>query len=798
MRVLRKGSFQLGKLNRKFFLIFLAGVLCVSSYAQTDQEQVISKQDNRSWLPVTTETSSIAPDVVAFLRSLNGSMRLLYCRYDGSKLVKSQSFKDYSLNLSGNRWHSSIKVRPVNEDKTAMDLDVQFRLDKGAERSAGVAVAFDFKNWSIENYVMLPASVYNGNRCKLVDRGYAKGLDRKYLYEKNIPLMSVPIPQLSPKQEEISRLEVNACNLATPAMCFFDKKLKRAFILLAEQGVRIGDNIFDNGFIVEESQDRSRATLVVSAPGVREQKPEFIGFSKSPDRGIDWKTGDELTLRLRLYSFETPNIPGLLEKFMSVRKAVTGINHPRNLFPFSKIIRLMTNNIDSRFYDGKDFKFYCPENADWISFGWIGGLMNTFPMLVLGDSLHLDRVTSTFNFAIPRGQGKSGYFFGALNYDGKCFSREGYREFPEIVLTRKNADVLFWMVKQFMLLKAQGKTDRINSVWETNIRRLADAFVATWTQNGQWGRMLNNQNGEVAEYNTSGGVMAIGGLALASTYYGNSQYLKIAKRAAHFYYQHDFVERGMTTGGCGDILQNADSETAAGFMTSLMALYELTGEKKWLEMSRNLANLCATWIVSYDYELPSNTELAQLGAKLAGVVWASTQNKHGAPGFCTSSGDPLFKIYRATGDIRYAELMYDVVHAYAEGIQPNGRITERLTYCDADSRGSRGTGGKTGWTELNGILMAMELPGIYLKTDENRLFVFDHVEAKVLKRGNDGVVILITNPTKYDATVSIFAETSINSKKPLGYTAFLKWPKVEVSAGASIQVHISSNGNILK
>ncbi len=46
-----------------------------------------------------------------------------------------------------------------------------------------------------------------------------------------------------------------------------------------------------------------------------------------------------------------------------------------------------------------------------------------------------------------------------------------------------------------------------------------------------------------------------------------------------------------------------------------------------------------------------------------------------------------------------------MIHAHAEGIQPNGKITERLTYCDADSRGSR-DGGKTGWNETNGALMA--------------------------------------------------------------------------------------------
>ena len=122
------------------------------------------------------------------------------------------------------------------------------------------------------------------------------------------------------------------------------------------------------------------------------------------------------------------------------------------------------------------------------------------------------------------------------------------------------------------------------------------------------------------------------------------------------------------------------------------------------------------------------------------------------------SGDALFKIYRATGDRRYAELIRDIAHAHAEGIKPGGQITERLTYCDADSRGTRG-GGSTGWNELNGALMALEMPGIYLRTDRDEIYVFDHVQASVLKRDAAGVTLSITNPTKHDAKVSIFAET---------------------------------------
>ena len=49
------------------------------------------------------------------------------------------------------------------------------------------------------------------------------------------------------------------------------------------------------GLVVEESRSRDMASFVISAPGVRAKKPEFIGFSDSPDRGITVQAGDEIT-----------------------------------------------------------------------------------------------------------------------------------------------------------------------------------------------------------------------------------------------------------------------------------------------------------------------------------------------------------------------------------------------------------------------------------------------------------------------------------------------------------------------
>src|SRR4029077_5333062 len=109
---------------------------------------------------------------------------------------------------------------------------------------------------------------------------------------------------------------------------------------------------------IEESADRSRATLVVSAPGVRERKPEFLGFSGSPDRGAPLKGGDTIRLKLRVLSFATPDIPGLLDRFMAVRKDLTGPNHPRKLVPAAQVEKYMTATIDSRYLSNNNAQFY--------------------------------------------------------------------------------------------------------------------------------------------------------------------------------------------------------------------------------------------------------------------------------------------------------------------------------------------------------------------------------------------------------------------------------------------------------
>jgi len=93
-------------------------------------------------------------------------------------------------------------------------------------------------------------------------------------------------------------------------------------------------------------------------------------------------------------------------------------------------------------------------------------------------------------------------------------------------------------------------------------------------------------------------------------------------------------------------------------------------------------------------------------------------------------------------------------------------------------------------------LSCLENPGIYLHTDDDTFLVMDHVEAKVVKRDASGVTLSITNPTQYDASVSILAESATQAKKPLGWGAHDKWPKTPVKAGQTTTVVVAPDGRL--
>ncbi|OQP63919.1 hypothetical protein A3860_23615 [Niastella vici] len=752
-------------------------------------------------------TNAQLPESVnKFLEPLNGIVQYNIETFSGTDLVSRRTFPGNQLNTGSAVWALNLVTKPVPGQPDAIDVTAGFTLQKGQATATAVSISIDFGQWSRTNYVMVPAVVYNGNRYRSIGNGYNPPYPKDMFYNPQAPLTISNNPRLSVEEGKPAVIELQTGNAATPAMCFLAATTKKGFILLTEQQTKFGNS----GLTISENAAQDSSRFAVSAPAVRKLAPGFGDFHKSGDKAPDWNAGDAVSIHFRLYVFNAQNIPALLVKFNQVRKQVTGPNQPRNQLPMSKYLQLATTICSNNFVTVPVGSYYLPENNKDFQLGWVSGMMNSYPMLALNNETERKRVAAELDFVVAKLQGKSGYFYGGIKAEGEL---RGDKPNPYSVqltaMVRKNSDALLWFMKHFLLFKEQGHQEMIKVEWEEAARRLAMAFVNTWKKYGEFGQYIEPETGEVAVFNSTAGAIAPAGLAIAADYFKQPAWLQVARDAANYYYNRDVVKQGLTGGDCGDISQDANSESAYGFLESLMAMYYYTGDKSWLQKAEVQAALCATWALSYDPVFPPNSEIGKLQCKMAGAVWASIQNKHAAPGICTASGDYLFRLYRATGNALYAELIRDIQHAHAEAVnRPPGHITtnnlpgssmERIQPSDAEGKGSIGNfiNTRNSWTETNGMLMALELPGIYVQTDKKKLVVFDHVEVRVIKSDNKQLTIEIKNPTAYDANVAVFAETGAQAQKPLPYTAFVQWPKVGVKAGETKLIGINTKGKVV-
>jgi len=272
-------------------------------------------------------------------------------------------------------------------------------------------------------------------------------------------------------------------------------------------------------------------------------------------------------------------------------------------------------------------------------------------------------------------------------------------------------------------------------------------------------------------------------------------YQRVAQTSAEYYYKN-YIVNGITCGGPGDAMQNPDSESSYAMLESFMLLYESTQDGKWLKMAEEMANQFSSWVMPYDYQFPENSTLGKLGVQTTGMVLANTQNKHGAPGICTHSGIALWRLFRATGNPRYMELLKEIAFVMPQYLSHPVRPIEKMKTGWMSERVSttdwlEGIGelmyGST-WAETSLMLSYIELPGVYVQPDKALVYVIDNVEAQIVQDKAKSIVLKITNPTKADAQVSVFAESSAQAHHFLGENALYGGLIINLKSGESKKI----------
>jgi hypothetical protein len=693
------------------------------------------------------------------------------------------------LELAGSRWEASVKATPL--DGVAFDFEVIFTCVSGALPDASVSVDLEFSDWSVENYVLMPAAAYDGNRFPSRRIPYSPKLWFVEDIGPDKPVIVTDIPKLNERPGP-SRIQERSGSMALPSIGFRSAAAGRGFWLLTDQGNSLGDY----GIGIEENRDRSKATLSITAPLVRELYSYRMCDMRAPsmDEPRSFDAGDAVTISFRLHVFPAPDVQSLFDKYSEIRKPKLT---PRvEILPFSACFALQQEkfNRDNFVPEHGYYSVGLRQNflQDW-QIGWTGGMISTYPLLFAGDEGTRANVVANFDWLFANGISPSGFFWDSGANGTEWFGGDIRK--PHTAnwhLIRKSADAVFFIIKQFLLMKELGIV--VKPSWHEGTRRVCDAFVKIWRDNGQFGQFVDSLTSDIRVGGSTSAAIAPAALVLAADYFRDPGYLEVAEQSAEYFYQN-YTRHGLSCGGPGDALQNPDSESWFALIESYVALHDATHDVKWLERAGETARQFSTWVVSYDFDFPPNSMFGKAGIRTSGSVYANTQNKHSAPGLCTLSGLGLLKLFRATGDRFHLDLLWDIAHGLPQylphplkpiGDAKPGHMCERVNMTDWEGPERIGeTLRMTTWAEISLMLTTIEIPGLYVRPDLSLALAFDHITAEVIEDGPNEIAVRLTNPTLLPAAVRLFSENGNEAGIPLPENYLLNCEIVELTPGGT-------------
>lgn len=713
-------------------------------------------------------------------------LQIKICQYNFdqySKLINSMIIP-LDLNVGGGKfffsgaeWLYSIKKNELVTEPSGLNLMVNVEVVEGEAKECNVVVEVVVDTWSVKNYVLMPAAAYDGNRFESRRIFYSpKLLEPKDIGPDKPPVIS-DVPRLN-IQDGPSFIVDRAGAMTTPSVGFFAPADGEGFWMLFSQKSGLGDY----GCKVTENRERNQAIFGISAPVVRELHKYRITDNQFPsdDKAPDWRAGQKVSIPLQLYTFECPQLQVLFDVWNKIRFNLIPKPGPLRSLPFSSTFKIQEQKFNSQNWVEKHGYYSVGMREmflqDW-QIGWTGGMISTYPLLFAGEPKTRERVLRNFDFVFPCGIAPSGFFYdsGESTPDGFYWYGGDIRR-PHTAnwhLVRKSGDGLYYVVKQFMLMKKAAV--EVKAEWDEGLKRVADAFVQLWERYHQTGNYVDSVSGDlIVGGSTSAGIVPAG-LTYAYQWFGNSTYLSTAETVAEYLFNF-YVKKGLSTGGVGDAMQNPDSESAYGMLESFSVLYEQTGKQKWLDRAEKMASQFFTWITGYNYEFPPESTLGKLEVKTLGAVFANTQNKHAAPGICTYSGVALLRLFRATGKMYYLEMLRDIVRFVPQMLShpkreisgmKSGWMTERVSTTDwFEGIGELMTGST--WAETSLMLISIEIPGIYVLPSRELVFPFDSLVIEDVNFSDGFMEMKVKNPGKELCEVRMFVDNEQRVKLPLG------------------------------
>jgi len=694
------------------------------------------------------------------------------------------------------KWDVRIAKATYDERQKIYKLIITAEILEGEVDNASIALEFKLNNWKEGDYLLMPAAAYNGNRFESRRIAYSpKLLDPKDIGpDKGIIISDVPRLNIRSGPSQIS---LRSGDLAAPYIGIHHHEPKTGFSLQFNPQNEIGDL----GVLFQENRNRDEALLKITSPVVREGERYFITDNEfnSEDKPHDFQMGDRITFEINLSAYSSENIQAVFDKFFDYRHADFMDSSLPSVHPFSSVFDVQESKFNEQNFV-EEYGYYSvgmreSYTQDW-AIGWTGGMISTYPLYFAGGEGTKKNVIRNFNWLFADGITPSGFFWesgekGTIRYGGD--QRKFHTKNWHII--RRSADALFFILKQFYHFKSMNVS--VEKKWEDGIRTVADAFVKLWDDHGQMGQFVNSLSGDIEVGGSTSAAIAPAALIYAYLYYGDENYLRVAIASADHFYEN-YIRAGITCGGPADAMQNPDSESSYSMLESFVVLYEHTKDPIWLQRSKEMAHQFSTWVMPYNYTFPQNSLFGQMDFKTVGTVWANTQNKHSAPGICTHSGSALLRLYRHSGDIRYARLLQEITRAIPQyishpdkpiGEMKIGWISERVNTTDW----LEGIGEMmymSTWAETAMMLTKLEVPGLFIDIEKATCIAFDNIDSEILSGDKNKMIIELSNPTGQDAELTYFIEGGNGFDSYFGNLNKVSAPTIKIKAGETKRIAV--------
>ncbi|UCG59276.1 MAG: hypothetical protein JSU70_07145 [Phycisphaerales bacterium] len=252
------------------------------------------------------------------------------------------------------------------------------------------------------------------------------------------------------------------------------------------------------------------------------------------------------------------------------------------------------------------FKKY--PDRDYFVFGWCGQTAAPgYALQVLadkfGDPKALEMARKSLDF-LSSAQFYDQGFYTWYDYKQKEWVQRGRPE----VLSQGQA-----MLNFANAIRVGRKNGLDVTRWERFLRKACD-FHAKKILSDDWNPVSTNQ------------AFFIAPLCKASELFGAERYRRAAEKAGNVYASRHVSMREPYWGGTLDA-SCEDKEGAMAALQGFVALYELTGDKKYLKWAEHACDVALTYVVVWDIDLPAG-RLRDHGFKTRGWTAVSVQNQH--------------------------------------------------------------------------------------------------------------------------------------------------------------------------